>query len=490
MENNVTGHRRPNILLITTDQQRCDSLFCMGNEYAISPNLDKLAAHGVLFDQAHTTAPVCSPARCSLLTGVHPPIHGCIENGIKRLSHLPVFPDLLKTQGYKNIFIGKTHFDPEPESIDVRDKSAGKRKMRNDGYGDQLRRHGYEQAGGHPNPIPEELFLEAYLVDSTIAEIGKAAEEGRPFFAHCSMTSPHPPVDPPGRWAYLYDNVPVPPLNYEPGEIFQQPGQLKTLLNLDDEACRQLDAQWTNTERLRENEEYRRLYYGLAAYCDAQVGRLIDYLDDSGLRNDTLVIFSSDHGDQLGDHGFSDKHNYYDASWRVPLILSMPGTLPSGERREFAIWNDITATILAAAGASCDTIQGYDLFTPLAAGRPSPRACAVSALYKSAALATRRWKLEYYFAEGTGRLFDRGNDPLERHNLFDHPDYAEVRGEMVAALLTWRCDLTDIYSLRNRAKGGEGHVSAIIPRDVQAMHGLDAERRLDEWAQKIDRQFG
>jgi arylsulfatase A-like enzyme len=167
----------------------------------------------------------------------------------------------------------------------------------------------------------------------------------------------------------------------------------------------------------------------------------------------------------------------------------MPGTLPSGERRDFAIWNDITATILAAAGASCDTMQGHDLFTPLAAGQPSPRACAVSALYKSAALATRRWKLEYYFAEGTGRLFDRVNDPQERRNVFDHPDYAEVRGEMVAALLTWRCDLTDLHSLRSRTKGGDGHVASIIPRDVQAMRGLDAERRLDEWALKIDRQF-
>ncbi len=106
-----------NILLITTDSQRWDSLHCMGSEFAISPHLDRLASEGVLFENAHTSSPVCMPARCSLMTGVHAHVHGSIENGFHRHTHLPMLPDLLKAQGYHTIMVGKTHFDPVPESF-------------------------------------------------------------------------------------------------------------------------------------------------------------------------------------------------------------------------------------------------------------------------------------------------------------------------------------------------------------------------------------
>jgi hypothetical protein len=100
----------------------------------------------------------------------------------------------------------------------------------------------------------------------------------------------------------------------------------------------------------------------------------------------------------------------------------MPGTLPAGETREFAIWNDITATILGAAGATCPSMQGFDLFSPLCQGKDSPRTCAVATVYKSCALATRKWKLEYYIEEGEGRLFDWINDPHEQNDLYHNPN--------------------------------------------------------------------
>lgn len=490
---------KPNILLITTDSQRWDTLRCMGSPFALSPHLDRLAAQGVLFEQGHTSSPVCTAARCSLMTGLHPPIHGCIENGIERRSPLPMFTDRLKEQGYFNMMIGKTHFGEIPASFDVVHTATEKSSDANDSYARHIRAHGYSRVSAYPNPVPEELFMEAFLADTTIREIGQAVQHGKgPFFAFCSMVSPHEPFDPPGRFAALYDEAALPPINYEPGEMAKFPPHLKRMLGLDREErpaaqhanghlkhFRETDGSSDAAARMAEVDRIRRRYYGLAAYCDEQIGRVIDYLDRSGLREKTLIIFTSDHGLQMFDHGFNDKHNYYDGSWRVPFIMSMPGTLPSGEKRDFALWNDIPATILGAAGTSSPYIQGFDLFTPLLGGLPSPRRCAVASLYKSAALATRRWKLEYYFEERRGRLFDRLNDPLEQSDLFDRPEHRELRGELVAALLNWRADLTDVKQL-TEATGGGGPVARRIAPHTLAMRGIDSEIRLNDWVKELD----
>lgn len=488
---------RFNVLLITTDTQRTDTLACYGNPHALSPNLDRLAREGVVFEQGYTPSPVCMPARCSLMTGVHTPVHGCIENGVQRHTHLPLLPDLLAAQGYTNIMVGKTHFGPVPDSFAVQHILRGEKHSGSDDfYAQHLRRHGYDRSSRHPNTIPEELFCESFLVDTTIREIERVAgsDRGRhggqgaqaPFFAFCSMLSPHEPFDPPGRWATLYDDRSLPPMNYVPGEEQQHPRHLRTLLGMDElERLPRLPDGEPDLERI---DAERRLYYGSAAYCDAQVGRLLDYLDQSGLRQNTLVIFTSDHGTQLYDHGFKDKHNYYDASWRVPFILSLPGVLSEGQRRDFAIWNDLTATILAAAGTSCSTMQAFDLFTPLREGESSPRRCAVGTLYKSCAVATQRWKLEYFFEQGTGRLFDRASDPLERTNLYDHPAFREVRQDLVQALLTWRADILDLHWLQEHTGTG-GPVANRLADYTRSMRGTDPERRLNERAEAIEDRF-
>jgi arylsulfatase A-like enzyme len=485
---------KPNIVLITTDTQRCDTLRCMGNPHAVSPHIDRLAQEGVLFTQAHTASPVCSPARCSLLTGVHTPIHGCIENGIRRREDLIVFPDLLKEHGYTNIMVGKTHFGPVPASFDVQHIVAEKNADVDDCYARFIRRHGYPRVTSHPNPVPEHLFMDAFLADTTIAEIERAASMGKgSFFAYCSMVSPHGPFDPPGEWAHLYDGRPLPEINYMTGELAAHPAHLKRLLGLNGKESRKRAAgEFRSPEDpafRQKADELRRLYYGLAAYCDAQVGKIIDFLDRAGLRRNTLVIFSSDHGQQFFDHGFNDKHNFYDASWRIPLILSMPGTLAENETRDFAVWTDLTATILGAAGISSSAVQGFDLFTPLANGEPSPRRCAVGTLYKSAALATKYWKLEYYFEEGEGRLFNRLDDPAEQNDLYRSEAHEDVRNAMLHALLTWRADLTDIGAL-HRSTGGGGPVARRIAPYTLSMRGTDAERRLNERAERIDLLYG
>ena len=186
------------------------------------------------------------------------------------------------------------------------------------------------------------------------------------------MVSPHGPLDPPGKWGDLYKSSDLPPAPRNPSTE-GEPAHTRSLLALDERAS-------ASDEHI---DRSRRLYYGLSAYCDHQVGRLLDFLETEGLRDDTLVIFTSDHGTDLYDHGFDNKHHWYDNTWRVPLILSKPGSLPAGVTRDFAVWNDLTATILGAAGLDFPPVQGFDLYTSLAAGDPSPRRCAVGTVYLS-----------------------------------------------------------------------------------------------------------
>ena len=316
------------------------------------------------------------------------------------------------------------------------------------------------------------------------------------------MPSPHSPIDPLGQWANLYDSVELPPLNYSYGEIDGHPEQLKRLVGTFDPAAtaEEVRSGYTDSEfehlreavgntidgrDLAEIERYRRLYYGLAAYCDHQVGRLLDYLDSSGQRENTLVIFTSDHCVQLFDHGFNDKHNFYDETWRVPFILSQPGVIIQGERIDFAIWNDITATILAAGGAGGEWVQGFDLYTPLAQNLPSPRRCAVASVYRSMAIATNRWKLEYFLDENEGRLFDRHQDPSEQVDLYADPAHREVRDQMLRALLTWRGDITNVRYLHEHSSGG-GPVPRRVTKMIGTMNGRDSEQRLQERIAGID----
>ena len=456
-----------NILLITSDSQRTDSLSCMGSPFAYSPCFDKLAEQGVLFTQAHSAAPVCMPARCSIMTGLHTPLHGCMENGLRPREGLIFFTDYLKKEGYINIIAGKTHFGPVPSSFDIQYITEGEKSIES-------------------NIVNE--HSDSLIADNTINAIENVKKTGKPFFAFCSFRSPHSPVDPPGKWLtekIFKNEIPLP--NFTSNEWMNLPPSLKEFCGLPNTSQKKskypeniIEARGNVADALGIDEikAYNELYYRSTAFIDSLTGRLVGYLDDSGLRRNTLVIFTSDHGLQNYDHGFNDKHNYYDESFRVPFIMSLPGTLPENEKREFASHVDIAPTIMAAAGLKSGFTNGFDLFTPLINNEKNPRHFAAASLYGSLAIVTNKWKFEYYYLDDQFRLFDRINDRKETHNLSSDPHYHEVVSYLTHALLLWRTGLADSAEIRKSADRG-GPVAMRVIKKVKAENGNENEKNTE-----------
>ncbi len=480
---------RPNILLITSDQQRTDTLGCYGSDFAVSPNLDRLAGEGIRFTDCHSPCPVCMPARVSLLTGLNTPVHGCIENGFLQTRDHSVYPDLLADAGYTCIIAGKTHFGEMPRGFTVRYDLDGEKSVSTGIYPEHLRALGHEVPRGRivQHDIPPEHFADAFITDSAMRGIDEARSAGQPWMCHCSLLSPHPPMDPPGQYATMFDGVALPPINYVPGEEDHFPRQLRAIQNVLGERDRDEgsepgcyftpdgDLDVENADRVR------RLYYGLAAYVDAQVGRLMRFLEERGLAENTLVIFTSDHGHLNGDHGMICKHSWYDTSWRVPLIIRWPDRLGAGRVGSFANWTDLTATMLTAAGIDEDCflpVQGFDLIAPACAGASSPRRAVAACLLQSSAVVTERWKYEWYPDERRGRLWDRVNDPLEQHDLNDSPEHRAVVDTIRHSLLAWRADQLDLEHLQTN-QGGAGAMGVRSQQIADGLRGTDVERRLN-----------
>jgi arylsulfatase A-like enzyme len=463
----------PNILLIVGDTFRCDGIGAYGSS-ALSPSLDRLAAEGVRFDDCRTPSPVCCPARSSLLTGQYPVTHGCTENGVERREGMPVFTDALREAGYHTIYVGKTHWGPDPAFDDFHMLRGEKNADNDDFYARHVRALGHSRATRHlaPNPVPAEDFVDAFCARRTIECLERAPTD-RPWFACCSLLSPHGPYDPPRPWDTLYADRPLPDEDAPLPRLADEAAPIRRLLGFD------------KTDQHREDPHARRLYYGLCAYVDAQVGRLVDWLDTRGLREDTLVIFTSDHGYTQFADGYSNKHTFRPTSWRVPLIVSRPGAVPAGEARGCASWVDLTTGILGVAGIDVHWCQGLDILTPLGAGDDNPRRAAIGNLMESFGLATERWVYEWHPESDEERLFDRAADPHELHDLSASPSHAPVRAACLRACATWRALVDDQAGREQRFSPG-GPVARRVVAHYQQTPGNLADLRLQEAATAID----
>lgn len=453
---------RPNILMIMTDQQRRDTLGAYGCDWIATPNLDRLAEEGTFFTRATVDNPICTPSRASIFTGK--PV---FDHSVLRVhDNLPddevQFPERLRREGgYRTALFGKLHTSSRVKEETQRHPNDGFEiyewclepsvgmDSRFNGYVAWLRETAPEflaalkQNGRRELHHPEDVHMSKWAADRTIAFIEDAKSDGRPFFCLMSLFDPHDPYeDHPLAARALVDEARIPdPIGKgDPPDCVRREQQASYLGPADAFTAADI-------------KEIRLGYGASIAFADQQIGRVLDVLDRTGLSETTLVIFLSDHGDQLGDHGLFVKGvGLYEPTVGVPLILRWPGRVAAGAAcGALAQGRDIAATCLAAAGLDRSAIPMSEDLVDMAKSGKARRNVAVTAYRNSGInnegsfwappmLSTmvrdERYKLIVYASGGRNEreLFDLDDDPQETHNLAGTPDHAGIEARLLAEL--------------------------------------------------------
>ena len=474
--------RPPNLLFIMTDQQRFDALSCAGNSALPTPNLDRLAQEGVRFENSMCPFPVCVPSRTGMLTGkssANTGVRGNVAAQDTVSDPGPSFDNLLHDRGYKSQYYGKWHapykmtrtYDNKVAAVNVPDLPNEHREFlayldrhvprRAPRKGELIENYydrrpyrpypvdsEYQNAqtgivdGKHPTQqevigvldVPKEHTHAAYAVDLAI----RALEEMKdgPFSLTCSISPPHPPFLSVQPYADMFPPAKMPlPKNFS-HDLRWSPYRLRA----------ESMSHYHNADFVR---QLTAVYHAMVREVDDHIGRLLKRLDALGLRQNTLVIFTADHGEMLGSHGLVSKMVFHEEAVHVPLLMRMPGVIKPGTVVKHPVSGlDLFSTILDYLGVPAPARDG-DSLRPLIAGRGK-----AGADYRVAEWGTRNapnymvrtadWKLMMADApesKGVDALFDLRNDPYETRNLLGDPaDRARYTGrakEMKDRLLAW-----------------------------------------------------
>ena len=484
---------RPNVLLITIDQWRADSLSCAGHTSAVTPNLDALAARGVRFARHYAQAAPCGPSRASLLTGTYLHTHRSVSNGTPLSSSLTNVALEMRGAGYVPTLFGYTDTTVDPATVTDPDDP----RLRTyegilpgfdvevnlpehlEAWGEWLRGRGYDV---EPGRVPQTMYRRQELADAEgrgatwaptvygeadteaaflVERFGEwldrgesGAQPGGEWFAHVTFLRPHPPYMAPAPWNDLIDpaTVPEPVRHATREEEGEQHPMVASAMFVD--AARSPDSEL-------DQRQFAATYWGMLAEVDHQLGRLLEHLDRNGSADDTLVIVTADHGEQLGDHWLKEKLGYFEQSYHVPLIVAGPTVSGGVVVDDFTESVDVMPTILGAAGVAVPKqCHGRSLATFLAGGRPDrwrdaahwewdfrdPRIAEVVGLeLTQCSLAVLRdVDAKYVHFAGFGPAFyDLREDPGELHNLADGPDQRERMLTYAQRLLNWRMSSDD-----------------------------------------------
>jgi len=482
---------RPNILLITSDQQHYDTLGAT-NPRIRTPALDRLAREGTRFERAYCPNPTCTPTRASIITGMYPSQHGAWSLGTKLFEDVPVVGDAFNAAGYATSLIGKAHFQPlasRPgmESLEcqplMRDLDFW-RGFHGPWYGFQhvevARNHTCEShAGQHyavwmeenglknwrdyfdewphdPEKIrarhsqrcwdlPEEFHYSRWTAERAIAQIEQAASAGRAFFCWASFLDPHGPYMVPEPWASMYDPAEMVPGRLVPGEHEKNPIHFR-MTQEKAPKFREMFFEDFNVHgfhsHLHDEEELKKdiaTYYGMISLMDQQIGRILDTLDRLGLAENTLVVFTTDHGHLLGQHGLIAKGAFhYEDLIRLPFLVRWPGHVPAGEVSDaFQSLVDLAPTFLAAAGMEIPLrMTGVNQLPNWCGGQPARDHVIVENHHTLTKVhlrtyVNRRYKITVYRNGVDGELFDLQDDPGEVNNLWHDPAAAEIKLQLL-----------------------------------------------------------
>ena len=447
------SNRPPNILWICSDQQRFDTVHALGNPLIRTPNLDRLVENGVSFTQAYCQSPVCTPSRASFLTGRYPRTTRCRQNGQTIPADERLLPRILKDHGYRCGLAGKLHLSS---------CSDGKVEQRIDdgyvvfhwshhpqpdwpenAYQQWLHARGvtWEEFSSQPETdyvragVPAEFHQTTWCAEMAIEFLRQHRHE--PWLFSVNMFDPHHPFDPPAEYLERYDPADMPVPKFRPGELDNKP------------RYQQLDHIWAHNvpggmhvESLSATQSRRitAAYYAMCELIDDQVGRMLSALKETGQLENTIVIFMSDHGEMLGDHGIYLKGpHFYDEAVHVPLIIHWPEHLAPGLRSDALVeLIDLAPTLCELTGIPPEpAFQGRSL-AAICRGDADPAVHrdAVYCEYTNSwthhrsygtMLRTRTHKIVIYHGVPDGELYDLTADPDEFTNLWNSPTHQDLK---------------------------------------------------------------
>jgi len=460
--------KQPNILWITTEGVPLSVLSCYGSKLISTPNIDRLAKEGMRFDNSFTTNALCAPSRATLLTGKYSHLNGMTANPAETTDGVthpafdasqPTLPKILREHGYQTGLVGKWHLPANPGEAGF-DYFVFKR-----GSGGP-----YYQAGGYlrneklgSTTIVEKSYP-GYITDNEIDfAIDGIRQFTKPFFMMVQFFSDHRPFDPPHPYEHIYDDVRIP----EPGTFYDDyslraSGAREARMRVSEMPDFHPPADLTERQRLQWNyQKLMQRFLGTLKAQDDNMGRLLDYLDKSGLAENTVVIFTGDHGFFLGDHGWFDKRFMYEQALRVPWMIRYPGVVkPGSVSSDWVVNIDNAPTVLDLLGIPVPSdMQGRSL-VPLFHGQ-TPADWRQSMYYHYYEFApphwvlphygirTERYKLIFYYTVNEWELFDLEKDPDEMESLLEwsgfriHPGYESIVADLVSQLTALRAQYRD-----------------------------------------------
>lgn len=488
------AEKKPNVLLFFSDQHQAACLGVEGHPDVITPNLDRLAAGGVRFTRAYCNDAICAPSRMSLMSGLYPRTLGCLDNGDRTSLMDKVIPlaQVFKSAGYVTAAFGKRHtargvdagWDIQRSHLDDESPGGGSyvQWINGEGLGREFAEdwaaefgHGPEgspfsntkipsaKMGTRPSKLPDDKTMEAFTAEQTIQFIKQQKAKGRSFFCWSSFYRPHQPYTPLPKYLAMYDTSKWGKGTRAKDGIKMPPSLGESVRALPPELAQRRLSQngiWC-LELARQDEQlyrdYLGAYYALVTEIDHQLGQVIKSLEAEGLLENTIIIYTSDHGDFVGNHGLIEKsatgHNVYEDTLRVPLMISWKGRTKVGlATDDLAQLADLYPTLMELCGiappkqpAGC---EGTSLAPLLINGQPLGRDFIVSENWSQTTIVGKRFKFgrmndtdknigKRNFTGFGDMMFDRHNDPLELTNLVAAPEYATEKEKLLKQLAQW-----------------------------------------------------
>ena len=432
----------PNVIVIVADQLRYQSTGYGGDPRAFTPHLDRLATEGMNFHQCVANAPVCAAWRASFLTGKYATSTGMAVNELRLNPNQDSLAHMFARDGYACDLIGKWHLwatNSNHEEIQSAYTPPGPYRMGFDGFwaGYNFNHENYKAWYFRDTPEPHRIqgFGDAEFVELACAQMREHAKQQKPFFIQLALSAPHDP----------WTRHNIPPAWYERFKQVEFPLPATWSDQPDPYMDRNADpGQWI-TYWKSHMTEFQRGYYALSAAVDEQVGRLLAAIDDASVRDNTIVVFTSDHGEMLGAHGRVFKTTFYEESVRTPLLIRWPGHIPAARSDACISTVDLMPTLLGLAGREIPkAVEGMNLSqVVLGKDGPEPAAALLQGMghtylwedgFEWRALRDKRFTYARYLRDGRELLFDNLADPLQQRDLAQaaahHDDLKRLRHQM------------------------------------------------------------